>query len=84
MALTVNGLRLWLAALKVDGNCLVVLASDAEGNRYSPLAEMSLGVYHPEKGHSGEVYIGEPVREENDTEAVVLWPVNCEEATEHE
>jgi hypothetical protein len=76
MSLTVNGLKLWLAALKTDGNELIVLAKDAEGNQFAPLSEVTFGVYHPLTACDGEIYEGETVREENDTEAIVLWPTN--------
>ncbi len=76
MALTIAGLKLFLAATKADDNALLVLAKDAEGNGFSPLGYASFAVYHPESTHSGEIYEGQPVREENDVECVVLWPVN--------
>jgi hypothetical protein len=76
MAMTIAGLKLWLAATQADDNLLIVLSKDAEGNNFSPLAEASFAVYHPESTYSGEIYEGEPVREENDVKCLVLWPVN--------
>ncbi len=55
----------------------VVMSSDGEGNRFSPLADYGLQMYTPDTTWSGEI------REEEDCEpgeyienAVTLWPTN--------
>lgn len=39
-----------------SSDTLVVMASDSEGNRYSPLFEAALGIYLPNTPVGGEVY----------------------------
>lgn len=80
MALTLGGLKLWLAtqAAKhgIDDNTLIVMSNDAEGNSFSPLAKITPASYHPLTEDRGEIYHDAPVREENDERCIVLWPEN--------
>jgi hypothetical protein len=67
----------------LPSNAIVVMSKDAEGNRFSPFAEFSIGVYEPDTTYSGEF---STVEEGDDTEtgeepaeglpAVCLWPTN--------
>lgn len=54
----------------------VILAGDAEGNRFSPLAENSLDVYVPENKWSGWLEDADDANDQTGENAVVLWPVN--------
>ena len=66
----------------------IVLAKDAEGNRFSPLATISVGMYVAESAYEGDVYPTdddvdaedsgyEEDRAPSDAESVVvLGPVN--------
>ena len=71
-----------------DGDRLVVMASDGEGNKYSPLSAYDTGAYTPESTWSGEVglekltpelekqgYSEEDVAEDG-VPALILYPVN--------
>ena len=49
---------------------IVVLSEDAEGNGFSPLADMSEEEYIPDSTYSGDL------GENDEFNAVVLWPVN--------
>lgn len=66
---------------------IIVMASDAEGNSYSPLSGFWLGIYKPENNSSGEVglekltvydikcgYTEEDLLEGD--KAVILSPIN--------
>ncbi|MDT0318519.1 hypothetical protein [Streptomyces millisiae] len=52
--LTVGQLKTVLCALPDD--MLVVLSSDGEGNRYSPLLDLAQAMYLDEAGGRGRVY----------------------------
>lgn len=70
------------------GDTVIVMSKDAEGNGYSPLADLSLGMYDAECTWAGEVYMTDEARENTgipdeysaapDTAvlAIVLGPVN--------
>lgn len=51
----------------------IVMSSDAEDNRYSPLYNTALVEYRPENGWSGEV---SGLDEDINTNAFCLWPTN--------
>ena len=83
MSMTVD--QLMDALSKLDGDTVVVLAKDEEGNGWSPLDELQVGVYQPETTWSGEFYeqdiIGDhdynqPDKGDESFPAVCLWPVN--------
>lgn len=89
MALTLADLRSQLAAFDhLPDETPVVMSKDGEGNGYSPLAELSPGMYLAETTWSGEHYPTEEqiAAEANADEhehapddavhAVFLWPVN--------
>jgi hypothetical protein len=68
-------------ALKgVPGDMLVVLAGDAEGNKYSPMRECEpAALYVPDSSYGGEVWSEDDAEEYEVTDtvrAVVLWPTN--------
>jgi len=73
---------------ELDGERIVVLSKDGEGNGFSPLADVECAAYTSENTWSGEVHIEEltpelieqgytedDVREDGE-KAVVLWPTN--------
>ena len=51
----------------------VVLSKDGEGNEFSPLFHVSLGVYEPRNDYIGD--LREPNENGSDVLAVVLWPI---------
>lgn len=58
----------------------VILAKDGEGNNFSPVADHGIGEYTPESTWAGE-YRHEGDENDggcspDDTNCVVLWPVN--------
>ena len=79
----------WIAELqKLDGDRVVIMATDAEGNGYSPLSGMWVGAYRPDTTWSGKVgfesltdedrllgYTEEDVIEDGQP-AVILCPAN--------
>jgi hypothetical protein len=86
MAMTVADLQAALALLPSDTP--VVLAEDAEGNRFSPLSEAQSAMYAADNAFSGEHYMtdeqraatGEPdeygAAPDDAVAALFLWPVN--------
>lgn len=87
--MTLAELRAQLRALEnLPDSTLVVLAKDAEGNRFSPLCEAESGMYLAETTYSGEHYLTEEQRQAEDepdeysqapdeaVHAVLLWPIN--------
>lgn len=56
----------------VDDEKIIVMASDPEGNSFSPLADFSIGTYKPENSYSGE-FDGESNEKNN---AICLWSIN--------
>lgn len=59
--MTLDELRAQLDALNLPGPTLVVLAKDAEGNRFSPLSEAEGAMYLADPPHGDAVvsYLGE-------------------------
>lgn len=57
---------------RYSNDATVILASDAEGNGFSPLSEASLEYYVANTTYSGEL---DEYGDDGDL-SVVLWPVN--------
>jgi hypothetical protein len=87
--MTLDELRAQLAKLDhLPGDTIVVLAEDAEGNGFSPLAEVEEAMYLAESTYSGERYMTEELRlaqehpddwsecPDDAVRAVFLWPTN--------
>jgi hypothetical protein len=86
--MTLAELRAQLAALDLPDDTIVVLAKDAEGNGFSPAAEVEHAMYLAESTWSGGRYLTEDQRQaETDPDdwseapddavpAVFLWPTN--------
>ncbi|MGQ5576730.1 hypothetical protein [Streptomyces sp. ECR3.8] len=87
--MTLDGLRQHLANLvHLPGDTLVVLAKDGEGNGFSPAIELEEAMYRAETTWSGERYLSEQARQQEDepdeyspapsdaVPAVFIWPVN--------
>lgn len=56
---------------KLPKNALVVLAADSEGNGFSPLSDLFIGLYEADNTYSGQF------SEDYGSEyAVCLWPTN--------
>ena len=81
--MTIKELKAILEAHNDDD--MVVMAKDGEGNGYSPLSNVELMRYRPERRWSGEVglreiqagYTEEDVFDEDgDVDCIVLWPIN--------
>lgn len=72
--MTVKELLDIIVDLKDD--TLVVLASDAEGNSFSPLAECSSESYVAETSYSGEIVDQEDDGVTDGVAAIVMWPTN--------
>lgn len=63
----------------VDGDVLVIMSKDGEGNGYSPLADTNLGQYLYEADTTWSGDLIDVDEADADTEAVpcvVLWPTN--------
>lgn len=56
-----------------NGEMLVVISGDSEGNRFSPLYDISVGNYVPYNSGAGEV-VGYRGKESNP--CVVFYPMN--------
>ena len=55
----------------------VIMSSDGEGNSFSPLADFGIGMYIPDTTYSGEIWMGDEIKEEDGKEnCIVLWPTN--------
>jgi len=52
----------------------VILSKDGEGNDFSPLFQLSLGVYRARDSWHGDV--GDPQEGGDAVNAVVLWPMS--------
>ena len=75
--------------LEMDSEMEVILSSDGEGNKHSPLDGYSIGIYMPDSTWSGEIFdadwtADDACMDDDDWEAfkegeprvLVLWPVN--------
>jgi len=69
MAMTVGELRKALKAFPKDTQ--VVASKDAEGNGFSPVYELSTGLYESDSSYSGEFS-----SETGTHNAVCIWPTN--------
>lgn len=87
--MTLAELRTQLAQYTdLPGDTVVVLAEDAEGNGFSPLADASPAMYFGLSSFNGEHYMTEEQRQamddpdeygqapEGSVRAVFLWPTN--------
>ena len=75
--MTKKELLQFLASLPIDSDdYLIVLSSDGEGNSFSPLADMDIGLYLPDNTYSGEILMGEDIEPGERENCIVLWPVN--------
>jgi hypothetical protein len=87
--MTLDELRAELAKLDhLPGNTIVVMSEDAEGNGFSPLAEVETAMYLAESTFAGERhptdeqvdadpgYDDEDRAPEGSVPAVFLWPTN--------
>jgi hypothetical protein len=58
-------------------NNIVVQAKDGEGNGFSPVAEVAVGLYAADTTWSGEFWTPDAEDDEKEAEsAVCLWPIN--------
>lgn len=61
--------------MKLDPDSVVVMASDAEGNKFSPLSDITEELYFANNSWSGDI-----ANEEDETHGadpvIVLWPTN--------
>ena len=61
----------------LDGDVLVVMSSDSEGNNFSPTAEAEASHYTAETTYSGQCHHPDDVPEcPNAKPCVCLWPTN--------
>jgi hypothetical protein len=90
--MTLDELRFWVNEMELPGDSLVVMSKDAEGNGYSPLADLEVSMYVPSSTWSGDTYAtnefiySEEGQKQGFTEedeapegaerVLVLWPVN--------
>jgi hypothetical protein len=62
---------------QVDPTRPVILAKDAEGNDYSPLADVTFGRYQPQSSYSGELVSAWTDADDDQSHfVVILGPVN--------
>ena len=68
---------------KFDPKATVVLSRDAEGNGYSPVADLEVGFYTAETSWCGDFLSKALIEEEtyeidtsNAIEAIAIWPIN--------
>lgn len=84
--MTLAELRAALDALNLPDDTPVVLARDAEGNGYSPVASAGELLYDAESTYSGSMYATPEMRAaepdqwseapDSATPAIFLWPTN--------
>jgi hypothetical protein len=61
----------------IDPEYDIIISSDMEGNNFSPLYELSEGMYIPNNDYSGDLYEEEYTDEEEyKPNCVVLFPTN--------
>lgn len=84
LEITVAKLRAIINDPKLDPYALVVIAKDAEGNGFSPMFNIEIGMYHAETTWYGD-FVGQEeldsdpeqfVSDELDRPAICLWSVN--------
>lgn len=84
--MTLAELRAQLDALNLPDNTLVVIARDAEGNGYSPIATVDDHLYDAESPYSGQMYVTPELRAADPDQwdeapdsavpAIFLWPAH--------
>lgn len=84
--MTLAELRAQLDALNLPDTTPVILARDAEGNGYSPVAQVDDAMYEAESTYSGQLYATPGMRAAEPGEwdeapdsavpAIFLWPTN--------
>lgn len=84
--MTLAELRAQLDALNLPDDTPVILARDAEGNGYSPVAAADDALYEAESTYSGQFYASPEMRAAEPGEwdeapdsavrAIFLWPTN--------
>ncbi|CAM5620414.1 hypothetical protein [Streptomyces aurantiogriseus] len=85
--MTLAELRAQLDALNLPDDTPVILATDAEGNGYSPLRAVDDALYEAYSAFNGEWYATDQMRAQNPengwdeapantVSAVFLWPTN--------
>lgn len=84
--MTLAELREQLDALDLPDDTIVILAKDAEGNGYSPVAQVDDAMYDAESTYSGQHYANADLRAVEPGEwseapdsavpALFLWPTN--------
>ncbi len=75
--MTVKELIEKLQSLPQDN--VVIMSKDGEGNEYSPLSDMSVGLYAAETTWRGDYYDPKDIESEERSSydpVVCLWPVN--------
>lgn len=55
---------------------IIVMASDGEGNSFSPLDDIDVGLYIPDTDYGGEVMMGSEIEPDEKENCIVLWPTN--------
>ena len=61
---------------QLDGNPIIILQKDAEGNGYSPAAGVENGWYAADSTYSGEVYHDDGSAQQKSIPCIILWPIN--------
>jgi len=60
----------------VPDNFEIIIASDAEGNSFSPLSECWMGVYIPDTDWYGDIVMADDLEEDEELNCAILWPTN--------
>jgi hypothetical protein len=66
--------QLWRELAGVPDDAELVMASDAEGNEFRPLAEVAEGVYIPISDERGDFFNNDEESDGEGIPAVCLWP----------
>jgi hypothetical protein len=79
MAMTIKDLRMALGGL--PDSMQIVVSKDAEGNSFSPLEDIAIGIYTADSTWSGDFTswaddAGEEEIPEGECNTVCFWPVN--------
>lgn len=77
--MTVSELKKYLDNFNDDD--IVVMSKDSEGNYFSPLSDVSEGLYDADSTYNGEFYCDSNIEEDDEweyegTNSVCLWPIN--------